>query len=121
VNLTDDPGTLFVSPNPEAGPVRRYGMAGRVIIGGRRDAADPTKILHDVDVVVAIPAGEARLYRREYRSAIDAKSLIKRTRADWIAFNERQTQAEKERAERYRLAKLAAEAAAAASSKEVSP
>jgi hypothetical protein len=114
--LLSDPGTLFVSCNPAAGPVRRYGSAS--MIGATRDPKTPKIVAYDPEAVIMIPGDEAREYAREYRKAIASKDLIKRTRANFEAAERKAEAAELKRIEARKAEKAEAKKAATESPKQ---
>lgn len=77
---------LFVSCNEAAGPVTRFGT--RTIIGGARNAKDPTRVEFTPELVVAIPHDEYNRYRREYDRALSNKSLVRRSVKQWRQQNQ---------------------------------
>lgn len=89
--LAQDPDVLFVSCNPKAGPVTRYGT--QTYIGATRpnllnEKGEPLPgsgkvIKYDTDAVIMIPGDEARRYLREYSKALRTGDLVKRTRDDF--------------------------------------
>lgn len=84
---TDDPDTLFVSSNPDAGPVTRFGVpnqvGGSIFIGAERDPSNPKAIVYHPEIIIVIPGNERRRYAREYSKALRSESLVEHTRVDW--------------------------------------
>jgi hypothetical protein len=74
---------LYVSCVPAQGPTTRYGT--RTFIGAERNAAQPTVIQYDPELVVALTAEEWRKYRREYQRALASGALVTRTAAEYRA------------------------------------
>ncbi|MFZ5896814.1 MAG: hypothetical protein ACOY0T_37505 [Myxococcota bacterium] len=119
-----DPDTIFVKSNPEAGPVTRFGIpnriGGSVFIGAARDPDNPKGVIYS-DEIVAIPGREFRQFAREYTRAIRDGALKQVKREDWEAeetqrkakLNEERNRIEAERASR--------ETAAASSSEPTAP
>jgi hypothetical protein len=84
---------LYVS-SMEGHLVTRYGAGARgapSYIGARREAGDPTQIVWDPELVVALTADEVARHRLEYERELDAKALRRRTEAEFIAQVERET------------------------------
>jgi len=105
--LQDEEGALYVSSNPDVGPVTRFGLgvvAGQFnYIGATRTAATGAKtIVYDPEQIVKLPAAEVARFRAEYQRAIASKALIARTFEDYAK------QAAAETAELEREAKEAA-------------
>ena len=68
--------------------VTRYGTAARgapSYIGARRSATDPTEILWDGELVVALTADEVGRHRREYEREVEGGNLRRRTGAEYEA------------------------------------
>ena len=84
---------LFVS-GVEGHLVTRFGAGARgapSFIGARRAAGDPTQILWDTELIVALTTQEVARYRREYDRALDAKALRRRTEKEYLAQLERES------------------------------
>lgn len=81
---TDD---LFVSCNPEAGPVARFiatlSPGPTPYIGAVIDPKVEGNIRYNTDEVVMVPGSEYRLFSKEYRRALADRALRLRTRAEW--------------------------------------
>ncbi len=78
---------LYVS-SVEGRLVTRYGTArpgAPSYIGARRAPKDPTEIVWETDVVVALTAAEISRSARESERALAAKSLRRRTREEYLA------------------------------------
>ncbi len=117
----NEPGALYVSSNSKEGPVTRYGLGSSPgtfnYIGATRTAATGAKnIIFDEELVVKIPAAEARRYLAEYSRAIRSGALIVREFSDYAAQQKAEAEAleKEEKAEEARLEKLARDAEDAA-------
>jgi hypothetical protein len=87
VLVQHDRDDLFVSCNPEAGPVARF--AATVLpgptpyIGAVIDPSVEGNIRYNPDEIVMVPGSEYRLFSKEYRRALADRALRLRTRAEW--------------------------------------
>lgn len=75
---------LYVS-SVEGRLVSRLGIKTGQYIGAYRDLTDPSIIVWDTNAIIPISEKEFRLYRREYERALTNRSLIKRSREEWLA------------------------------------
>src|SRR5262249_17517692 len=96
--MADEPKFALYVSSVAGKLVSRYGAGGRgapSYIGARRAAAEPTTIIWDPELVVALTVTEVARFSREYERALTAKALTKRTRDEWLAQTTREREAAK--------------------------
>ena len=85
--MADRPAFALYVSSVEGHLVTRLGAGASTpsYIGARRRAGDPTEIVWDTELVVALAADEVARFRREYERAIEAKALRRRTEKEYLA------------------------------------
>jgi hypothetical protein len=86
--MADEPKFALYVSSVEGKLVSRFGAGSRgapSYIGARRVAGDPTSVVWDTELVVALTVAEVARFSREYERALAAKALKKRTRDEWLA------------------------------------